>query len=308
MTAREDLLLSGARPPSLSEFAALKVPVAMPPWKWTGGKRQLLTQFEPLFPKTFTCYHEPFFGGGAVFWHLRPRLSPELITVSDSNNELMNALHSVRDDLPRLLTLLADHKNAHTEDSVLHYYTTRALDPNASPKTGPVMDRVEAAARFIYLNRTCFNGVYRVNKKGTFNVPIGSYANPTICDVENLTVCSHALKGVNIYARSYTEVEPRKGDFVYLDPPYVPLTKTADFTQYTKEGFGPKDQEKLRDTFARFTSSGVKCMLSNADTPVVWDLYKDKSWNITKVSATRAVNSVAAKRGKIGEVVVRNYV
>lgn len=271
--------------------------------KWAGGKGQLLEQLDPLFPESFERYHEPFLGGGAVFFHLAWKTGlTGSASLSDANRDLIEVYQVLSDCPEGLIGLLRDYKAAH---DAAFYTKIRASKPK-SP--------TERAARFVYLNRTCFNGLYRVNKKGDFNVPMGRYANPLICDEEVLRAASVILKNLvkrgSITHRSFNDAlqEPTADDFVYLDPPYVPVSETANFTAYTKDGFGPKDQERLRDALEKLSDRDVKWMLSNADTPKVWDLYGAMGGvNILKVNAKRNINSRSDKRGVVGELVVRNY-
>lgn len=269
--------------------------LARPFLKWAGGKGQLLPQFHALFPRTFANYHEPFVGGGAVFFALAPRLAGKKVFLSDNNDELMNAYRVVRDAVEPLITSLSKHRNDET-----YYYQVRDYDPNT-------LTDVERASRLIFLNRTCFNGLYRVNRRGKFNVPFGRYRNPLICDEVNLRACSEALTGVEIVLGTFTDVllRAQAGDFVYFDPPYLPLSKTSSFTDYTKYPFGIQEHQQLAQTYTDLSAKGVKVMLSNSDVNAVWDLYKD--FDIRRVTATRAINSKADGRGPITEVVVLNY-
>lgn len=262
--------------------------------KWVGGKRQLLPVLHAAAPKEFNVYHEPFVGGGALlFSHL-----PGIARISDANAELINCYQVVRDDVEALLRSLATHINEEE-----HFYTVRAKDVQS-------MTPVQRASRFIYLNKTCFNGLYRENKKGQFNSPFGRYTNPKIADRKNLTAISQYLLSadVNISCEDYRAVldNAKAGDFVYFDPPYVPLTKTANFSGYLKGGFGPKHQAELAALFNELTSKGVFAMLSNSNTDLVHELYKGNKIQI--VHASRAINSNGSKRGKeANEVLVVNY-
>lgn len=278
--------------------------VPRPFLKWVGGKGQLLPQLEPLYPKAFKGYHEPFVGGGAVFYSLASLVATKTVSspfsrvhLGDCNEELVNAYNVVRDQLPALKQILKKHASAHNE---AHYYATRAKDVS---KLTPVA----RAARILYLNRTCFNGLYRVNQKGGFNVPIGSYKNPKIYEPDRLDAASSALQTAQIHVESYLSVEKRakKGDFIYFDPPYDPLTKTANFTSYTTSGFGDADQEELAELFARLDEKGCLVLLSNSYTPFMRRLYK--KFTLRKVSARRAINSKASARGAITELLVSNY-
>jgi DNA adenine methylase len=269
--------------------------------KWVGGKRQLLEQFRLMNlypPEKFDIktakYFEPFVGGGAVFFDLLP----EKAYLSDLNNELVVAYNVIKGDVESLIESLKKHKLDKE-----YFLKVRAQNP------GNLSD-LNVASRFIYLNRTCFNGMYRVNSKGGFNVPFGKYTKPLICDEDNLRKVSRALKNVEIKKQDYKEVLKRakKGDFIYFDPPYYPVSKTASFTSYTSESFLDKEQIELRDTFVELHKRGCFVMLSNSDTPFINKIYSvPKGLRIAKVQAGRAINSDASKRGKIMEVLVTNY-
>lgn len=262
--------------------------------KWAGGKGRLLAQFEPLFPEKIGDYHEPFLGSGAVFFRLRERIGGRAY-LSDSIEELVHTFRTVRDDAESLIR----HLGRHVYESG-HYYRVRAQNPARLSPPG-------IAARFIYLNRTGFNGLYRVNKSGRFNVPFGRYTNPTICDAAGLRAAAAALAGADLDRRSFAELpgwaEP--GDFVYLDPPYQPLTKTANFTAYTAGGFGENEQRQLAGVCRELDRLGARFMLSNSDTPLIREIYS--GFDIRRVFAARAINASASRRGKVSEVVVRNY-
>jgi DNA adenine methylase len=262
--------------------------------KWAGGKGQLLEQMGPLLPRDFGRYFEPFLGGAALFFHLRPPKA----ALTDVNGELIDCYLAVRDHVEDLIGALEKHTYEET-----HYYRVREQDPAA-------LELPERAARTIYLNKTGFNGLYRVNRSGRFNVPFGRYVNPGFAhpdSFDNLRACARALRGVELEVRDFGEVarRARRGDFVYFDPPYVPLSSTSDFTAYVPGGFGPADQERLAKVFDRLVAKGVHVMLSNSDTPVVRSLYE--RFRIDRVLASRNVNSKITKRGKVGEVVVRSF-
>ncbi|MBN1311976.1 MAG: DNA adenine methylase [Anaerolineae bacterium] len=274
---------------------------AKPFLKWAGGKQQLLTQFELFFPPTIGRYFEPFVGGGAVFFHLvSSRRLPGPVFLFDKNEELINAYRVVRDRVDELIEALAVHKVSHSKE---HYYQTRSLDR----QDGRLNDRVVRAARTLYLNKTCYNGLYRVNSKGQFNVPMGSYRNPQILNENVLRDASAALQGADIQVRDFREVIDlaQADDFFYFDPPYDPLSKTASFTGYTANDFGEQDQRDLAGIFKQLTEKGCRCMLSNSSTDFVCDLYA--GFRLEKVQARRAVNSDKNGRGDIEEVVVLNY-
>ncbi len=263
-----------------------------PPIKWAGGKTQLLSQLRPLFPEGFNLYLEPFVGGGAVFFDLQPNRA----VLIDSNFELINFYQVVKNNLEELLRDLKKHKN-----SKEYYYKIRSLDPDQ-------MDSIERASRFLYLNKTCFNGLWRVNKRGKFNVPFGRYKNPNYGDKENLYMVSAALKNAEIICDDFSIVTDyvTPGDFVYFDPPYHPLSKTASFTSYTEDCFSEKDQVRLSEIFRALDAEGCYVMLSNSDTEFIRGLYR--GYDIRVVHAKRAINSKGTKRGPIIELVIRNYI
>ena len=263
--------------------------------KWVGGKGQLLEQLRPMLPDRLDGhYFEPFVGSAALFFALRPAVA----TLSDVNRELVDCYVAVQKRVSDVIAALKAHE--YDEE---RYYRVRQMEPS---KLGlPVR-----AARTIYLNKTGYNGLYRVNRAGRFNVPFGRYTNPGFASAEsfdNLRACSRALKAATVGVRDFGEVvtHARRGDFVYFDPPYVPLSETSDFTSYVPGGFGPADQQRLADVFAELSRAGVLAMLSNSDTPVVRKLYA--RYRIDTVTASRSINSRATRRGKVLEVVVRNY-
>ena len=269
--------------------------------KWVGGKRQLLEQFRRMNlypPENFdpenSRYFEPFVGGGAVFFDLLP----EEGFLSDLNKELVTTYNVIKNDLEKLIVSLKKHKT-----NKEYFLKVRAQDPNE-------LSDVAVASRFIFLNRTCFNGMYRVNSKGGFNVPFGKYSNPLICDEDNLRKVSKALQNIDIKHQDYKEIlkKAKKGDFIYFDPPYYPVSKTASFTSYTAESFLDKEQTELRDTFVELHKRGCFVMLSNSDTPFINEIYSGiKGVRINKVQAGRAINSNGSGRGKITEVLITNY-
>ena len=264
---------------------------AAPVLKWAGGKTRLLPEILPRLPPRLGRYHEPFFGGGALFFRLQPRDA----SLSDANEELITVYRSVRDDVERLIVELGRHRYERE-----YYYGMRALDPAD-------LSDIERAARTIYLNRTCFNGLYRVNRRGQFNVPMGSYANPVICQADRLRAVSELLRHVDVRQGDYASCaeEAREGDFVYFDPPYQPISKTASFTSYTANDFGEADQAALADTFRGLTDRGVRCLLSNSDTPLIRELYE--GFQVEAVLAPRAISRNGAGRRAVLEVLVRNY-
>ncbi len=268
--------------------------------KWAGGKGQLLEQFKPLFPKKMNNYLEPFIGSGAVFFHIIQNFKPKKIIISDINEELINTYKIVKSDVEKLIIELKQHKEYHLAKGKPYYLAIRATNPNDLPA-------LERAARFIYLNKTCFNGLYRVNSKGGFNVPMGSYKNPDIIQEERLRIVSKLLKNVTIKVMSFEKILnlAKKGDFIYFDPPYYPLENKKSFTTYTKDSFMEKEQELLAEIFKKLDKKGCSVMLSNSDTKFIKDLYP--KYNINFVQATRMINCNGDKRGKINEVVVTSY-
>lgn len=267
--------------------------------KWAGGKGQLLPELRARVAAAgpFECYHEPFVGGGALFFDLYRggALGTMTARLSDGNPRLIEVYQAVQNDVDRVIQRLVEHSEKHGKE---YYYTVRAEVPDTLP---------ERAARIIYLNRTCFNGLYRENSRGEFNVPFGDYKNPRICDAENLRAAAKALKKARITAAPFASVldSAKPGDFVYFDPPYHPVSATASFTAYAQGGFGEADQRRLAGVFAELTLKGVKALLSNSWAPLILDLYSD--FIIDQVHATRNVNSVASGRGVIPEALIRNY-
>lgn len=249
--------------------------------KWAGGKQQMLDVLLPQVPKQYNRYIEPFFGGGALFFALTPKDA----IIADSNPELMNLYRVVADNVEELISILKDMKN---DEST--YYEIRGLDP-------ALLSPVERAARTIYLNRTCYNGLYRVNRKGQFNVPYGKYKNPKICDEENLRAASIALQGVLIVEGDYKDVlreHARPGDFIFLDPPYLPVGKYADFKRYTKEQFYEEDHIELAQEVHRLHELGCHVILTNSNHPLVHELYEKYTISVHKTR--RNINSDASKR------------
>lgn len=265
---------------------------ARPFLKWAGGKGQLLPELLARLPGTFGAYHEPFVGGAALFFELRARGRLSRAVLSDANPVLVDTYTAIRDDVEGVIAALGAHR--YDRD---HYYTVRAWDPATLPAAG-------RAARVIFLNKTCFNGLYRENSRGQFNVPFGRYANPRFCDGENLRAVSRALQGVEIRREEFGGVLDRAvaGDLVYFDPPYEPASATASFTAYHKGGFGRDQQQALRDVFATLAGRGVHVLLSNSDVPFIRDLYA--GFRIDRVLAARSINSKADRREAVGEVLV----
>ena len=250
-------------------------------------------------PAEFNNYYEPFVGGGALFFALKNEGRIDSAGgggqafLSDVNFDLINTYQVIQRDPEPLIARLKEHASQHSKD---YYYEIR--------RQHHLDDRVEIAARLIYLNKTCYNGLWRVNSKGEFNVPMGSYRNPNICDGRNLRACHAALQGVDIRMRDFRKLEAGEGDFVYFDPPYQPLDKTS-FTRYAKVDFGAKEQESLRDLCLVLHNRGAKFMLSNSDTSS--DLYGDLTFQPKIVKAPRSVNSRADARGAVDELLITNF-
>ena len=273
--------------------------VPRPFLKWAGGKTQLLSQFEALYPhpRSIRRYIEPFVGSGAVFFKLRRLACPREVFLADNNEELINVYVAVRGQVEEVIEALRRHKALH---SMEHYYLVRARNPGRMSSTA-------RAARLIYLNKTCFNGLYRVNSKGGFNVPMGRYQDPPILHAENLRAAGQALEKAGLKTAHFRKTldVARKGDFIYFDPPYHPLSKTSFFTSYTEGAFTASDQKDLAEVYSILARRGCRVMLSNSDCPFIRGLYE--GFDIRSVSARRNINSKAEKRGRIGEVVVLNY-
>ena len=267
--------------------------------KWVGGKRQLLNELNVFKPDSFNTYFEPFVGGGAFLFNL----APEKAVINDFNEDLVNLYRIVKSDPENLLKILEKHAENNSKE---YYLQLREVDRSDAIDK---LSNVEKAARILYMLKVDFNGLYRVNKKNQFNVPYGRYKNPNIANRENILSVS------NYFNRSNIEIlngdfekaveNAKKDDFVYFDPPYVPLNPTSDFTSYTSEGFNISDQERLRDLFFSLSANGVNVMLSNSDVDLVRNMYKNA--NIHSVQANRFINSKSDKRGKIGEVIITNY-
>lgn len=266
--------------------------------KWVGGKRQLLSDITPLLPKRISLFCEPFLGGGAVFFSLQPRRA----IVNDINADLISVYEVVRDDVENLIESLRGHKN--TDE---YFYELRAIDRDE--KAYAKLSKVEKASRFIYLNKTCYNGLFRVNSRGEFNAPYGRYANPNIVNEKSLRSVSKYIQRneVTFISGDFAKVLDNipKGTFVYLDPPYDPISETSNFTDYSKLGFSREEQVRLKECCDELTERGIRFMLSNSATDFICDLYKD--YDTVFVKALRSINSNGKKRGAIDEVIVRNY-
>ncbi|MDR1910769.1 MAG: DNA adenine methylase [Helicobacteraceae bacterium] len=269
-----------------------------PVLKWVGGKRQLLDALRPLLPKEITTYCEPFVGGGALLFQLQPTTA----FINDINAELINVYQAIKDDVENLINALQEFKN---EENM--FYSVRDWDRNK--KEYASLSDIKKAARILYLNKTCYNGLFRVNSAGEFNAPFGNHRNPNIVNAPTLRAVSAYFNSADVRLTSidYAEVlkELPKDAFVYLDPPYDPVSDTSSFTGYAKGGFTRDDQIRLRECCDELNSRGLKFMLSNSATDFIKEQYA--AYHITIARAKRAINSDSTKRGEINEVAVRNY-
>lgn len=264
---------------------------ASPFLKWAGGKSELLQHLVTKVPRSFNTYWEPFLGGGALFFHLAPTSA----VLSDLNEDLVNCYQVVRSDVEPLIEELKKHRNEKA-----HFLKVRKMQPWE-------LDSIQRAARLVYLNKTCYNGLYRVNLRAEFNVPFGQYDNPRICDPIALRAASRTLQNAEITAKDFRFLlyRAQPGDFIYLDPPYNPLSTTASFTSYSEAPFGDREQKALREVFRALDERGCRLMLSNSDTQYIRKLYSN--FNTEPVLASRAINCRGDKRGKISELIIRNY-
>ena len=268
---------------------------AAPFLKWAGGKSRLLSQYQSFLPSrgAIRRYFEPFIGSAALYFHLQPVAA----VLSDCNWKLVETYRVVRDHPEELIAALQPHKNEKA-----YYYKVRAQDPND-------LSPIQRAARLIYMNKTCYNGLYRENQKGEFNVPFGRYRRPKICDRARLYAASQALQGVDLcdvdFAVAVKDAGP--GDFVYFDPPYVPLNATSSFTSYSRYGFDDEDHRRLAQAVRDLTARGCQVMLSNSSAPLVYDLYQGCGYHIEEVQARRNINSKGHKRGPVTELLIMNY-
>ena len=269
-----------------------------PVLKWVGGKRQLLGEITPLLPGQITTYCEPFLGGGAVLFSLQPSNA----VVNDLNADLITVYEVIRDDVEALIASLKHHEN-----TAAYFYAIRDMDRDKAKYQA--LSKVERASRMIYLNKTCFNGLFRVNSSGEFNTPFGQYKNPNIVNepVLRAVSCYFRDSGIRFYSEDFAATLDRvgAGGFVYLDPPYDPVSDTASFTGYNKGGFDKSEQIRLKQCCDDLTRRGVKFLLSNSATPFIRELYQ--GYEMTIVKAKRAINADATKRGAIEEVLIRNY-
>lgn len=278
-------LNSSPRTPGTDPSFSLPAP-AKPFIKWVGGKRSIIGELLARLPAGYTEYHEPFVGGGALFFAAQPRNGH----ISDVNLHLVLGYRAIRDNLDELLDWLRRHERRHNKA----YYL------RARKRVSRATDPVEVASLFIYLNRTCYNGLYRVNRMGEFNVPMGDYASPTIADEGTLRAASLALRGTTIEQGDFARLRPRKGAFYYLDPPYH-----ETYDGYNGAGFNDARHEELAAFCRRVDATGGKFLLSNSDTEFVRELYA--GFHIEKIDASRSVSCKAHQRGKETELLIRNY-
>lgn len=276
----------------------MPVTIAKPFVKWAGGKTGLVSTLKGILPPKIQTYYEPFVGGGALFFALAADGRFQRAVLNDFNSELMDAFKTIRDFPDAIIKALVRLKEEYTAEPQAVYNRER----NRNPQELSPLDR---AARFLFLNKTGFNGLYRVNKNGGFNVPFGQYANPRIADSANIKACAEVLgKFVVLSNQDFAAClgGARHGDVVYFDPPYVPLSPTANFTSYTAGGFGLAEQERLAQTFRELAEQGVAVVASNSDTPIVRGLYT--GWEIHEVQARRSINRNGNQRGPVGELII----
>jgi DNA adenine methylase len=276
--------------------------------KWAGGKGQLLPELNKMLPGQFNTYFEPFLGGGAMFFYLMSKGMRFSAYLSDINVELITAYRAVKDNVKEVIRLLQTYETEYkkyppySKEQQEYYFQLRNARNNIKSRS-----EIEIAALLIALNKTCFNGLYRVNRRGEFNVPPGKYENPLICDSSNLENVSDALTGATILTDDYRNVtqSAQKGDFIYFDPPYQPLNSTSYFTAYTKDGFDDRDQSQLADIFRKLADKGCLVLLSNSDTPYIRELYS--GFRIKEVNVQRAINCRGSKRAGHKELLICNY-
>lgn len=290
--------------------------LARPFIKWVGGKTQLLEEIREKYPSEIEKYCEPFVGGGAVLFDILSKFKPSQILINDINKELINTYSQIKNNCEEMISQLSEiqaiYKNHSVEENKEFFYEKRARY-NELKVNGNDAENLEKAVLFIFLNKTCFNGLYRVNSKGLFNVPFNSAKNPLLCDEENLRACSKLLQSVEMKVGDYKECKSFIDDktFVYIDPPYRPLTQTAAFTSYSENGFTDKEQIELGNFITEISNNGAMVLASNSDPKnanendnFFDDLYSQ--FKIKRVSASRMINSKAKKRGAINELLISN--
>ena len=265
---------------------------AKPFVKWVGGKRSIINELLQFIPKEINNYYEPFVGGGALFFEIYDKVNYSYL--SDLNVDLIVTYNVIKNNPKELIKRLKSYQDQHNKE---YYYQIRTMQSLEEP--------IENSARFIYLMRTCYNGLYRVNKKNEFNTPMGKYENPTICDAENLIAVSETLIKADIKYKDFSKITPNKNDFVYFDPPYYPISNDS-FVNYVFDGFNEKDQLRLRDFAIELSRNGVNVMLSNSDSEFINNIYK-KNFNINKVLVPRVISCKADGRQSIYETLITNY-
>lgn len=270
--------------------------------KWAGGKRQLIPILNENLPKTFGTYFEPFLGGGALLFNMLTERNDQKCSISDLNSDLVLSYTTIRDKIDDLIISLKNHEKNYQKNSKTYYYFIRESNPR---------NQIEKTSRLIFLNRTCFNGLYRVNSKGKFNVPLGKYTNPNIVNEENLHSVSNILRSsrVSINCRDFEAIlrDAKKDDLVYFDPPYQPVSDTANFTSYTNKDFTYDDLRRLVELCMKLDSKGCKVLLSNSNSQEVADMFTTNPWNICKIKANRSINSNSKKRTGHFELLIKNY-
>ncbi|BDQ30196.1 restriction endonuclease subunit M [Nitrosopumilus zosterae] len=270
--------------------------------KWAGGKRQLIPILNENLPKTFGTYFEPFLGGGALLFHMLTERNGQKCSISDLNSDLVLSYITIRDRIDDLISSLKSHEKNYQKDSKSYYYSVRESNPR---------NEIEKTSRLIFLNRTCFNGLYRVNSKGKFNVPIGKYTNPNIVNEDNLRSVSSILQSskASIKCRDFEAVlrDAKKDDLVYFDPPYQPVSNTANFTSYTNKDFTFDDLNRLAELCTKLDSKGCRVLLSNSNSKEVAEIFSNEPWKISKIQANRSINSNSKKRTGHFELLIKNY-
>jgi len=270
--------------------------------KWAGGKRQLIPILKENLPSSMGTYFEPFLGGGALLFHILIERSGQRCGISDLNSDLILAYTTIRDKVEDLITSLKNHSKNYQKNSKSYYYTIRDTNPKSA---------IEKTSRLLFLNRTCFNGLYRVNKKGKFNVPLGRYTNPNIVNEENIRSVSQVLQShrVSIKCRDFGAVfaDAKKHDLVYFDPPYQPVSDTANFTSYTNKSFTSEDLKRLAKLCLKLDSKGVNVLLSNSFSKEVAGMFTETQWKFKKIAANRSINSNSNKRTGHFELLIKNY-
>ncbi|MCV0365985.1 MAG: DNA adenine methylase [Nitrosopumilus sp.] len=270
--------------------------------KWAGGKRQLIPILNENLPKTFGTYFEPFLGGGALLFHMLTERNGQKCSISDLNSDLVLSYITIRDRIDDLISSLKSHEKNYQKDSKSYYYSVRESNPR---------NEIEKTSRLIFLNRTCFNGLYRVNSKGKFNVPMGKYTNPNIVNEDNLRSVSSILQSskASIKCRDFEAVlrDAKKDDLVYFDPPYQPVSNTANFTSYTNKDFTFDDLNRLAELCTKLDSKGCRVLLSNSNSNEVAEIFSNEPWKISKIQANRSINSNSKKRTGHFELLIKNY-